>query len=89
MYIVIKLFCDLYILAETKKIGILEDENGTLDDVFPVYLQKTVNARLQSDLIISCISGIFIFLIHRSTVFSALQPELNPVIFNIIFELII
>lgn len=56
-----------------------EDETENADDPLPEYLQKTFNARLQSDLIASFIFGILIFSIHRSTIFSALQPELEPV----------
>ncbi len=64
----------------------MEDENDDLDDLLPSYLQKTVNARLQSDLITSCIAGILIFSIHRSTVFTVLQPDFKKVRLRSIFH---
>lgn len=50
-----------------------------LVDPLPAKLQRTVNSRLKSDLIICTVSAVFVFGIHCSTVFTALQPEINPV----------
>lgn len=54
-----------------------------LIDPLPQKLQKTVNARLKSDVILCALIGVFVFGIHCSTVFTALQPELSPVLWCI------
>lgn len=54
-----------------------------LIDPLPQKLQKTVNARLKSDVIMCALIGVFVFGIHCSTVFTALQPELSPVLWSI------
>lgn len=48
-------------------------------DPLPSKLQWTVNCRLKSDLIICTVTAVFVFGIHCSTIFTALQPQLNPV----------
>lgn len=58
-----------------------------LQDPLPQKLIHTVNARLKSDLIICTLVCVFVFGIHCSTVFSALQPELNPILWLITISL--
>ncbi|KAL1138408.1 hypothetical protein AAG570_008472 [Ranatra chinensis] len=50
------------------------------DDPLPKKLQNTVNTRLKSDLLVCTVIALFVFGIHWSLVFTALQPELNPII---------
>ncbi|XP_076671234.1 pecanex [Andrena cerasifolii] len=54
-----------------------------LVDPLPEKLRETVNARLKNDLIVCAVIGTLSFGIHCSTVFTALQPELNPVLWGI------
>lgn len=54
-----------------------------LVDPLPLKLQKTVNARLKSDVILCALIAVLVFGIHCSTVFTALQPELSPVLWSI------
>lgn len=49
-------------------------------DPLPKKLQNTINARLKSDMITCPFLGILIFILHTSTVFTALQPGLMPVL---------
>jgi hypothetical protein len=49
------------------------------EDPLPKKLQNTINTRLKSDLLVCTVVAIFVFGIHCSSVFTALQPELNPV----------
>ncbi|KAK2578679.1 hypothetical protein KPH14_012167 [Odynerus spinipes] len=58
--------------------------DSELVDPLPEKLRATVNARLKNDLIICAVIGILSFGIHCSTVFTALQPELNPVLWGIV-----
>lgn len=58
--------------------GILENED--LDDPLPNKLKNTVNARLKNDFLMCTVIGTIVFSLHSSTVFTALQPELNPVL---------
>ncbi|XP_024876627.1 uncharacterized protein LOC112457680 [Temnothorax curvispinosus] len=53
-----------------------------LVDPLPEKLRSTVNARLKNDLIVCAVIGTLSFGIHRTTVFTALQPELNPVLWS-------
>lgn len=55
------------------------EESSELVDPLPNKLQRTVNCRLKSDLIICSVTAVFVFGIHCTTVFTALQPEINPV----------
>ncbi|XP_014279000.1 pecanex-like protein 1 isoform X1 [Halyomorpha halys] len=50
------------------------------EDPLPRKLQETVNTRLKSDLLVCTVIALVVFGIHCSSVFTALQPELNPVI---------
>lgn len=59
--------------------GISEGQEPDLVDPLPNKLQRTVNCRLKSDLIICTVTAVFVFGIHCTTVFTALQPEINPV----------
>ncbi|CAK9799436.1 Pecanex-like protein 1 [Anthophora quadrimaculata] len=66
------------------KIKVGEQMSDTeLVDPLPEKLRATVNARLKNDLIVCAVIGILSFGIHCSTVFTALQPELNPVLWGI------
>lgn len=58
--------------------------DSELVDPLPEKLKATVNGRLKNDLIVCTIIGILSFAIHSSTVFTALQPELNPVLWGIV-----
>ncbi|KAE8738165.1 pecanex [Frankliniella occidentalis] len=53
-----------------------------LVDPLPLKLQNTVNARLKSDMIICTLLTVFVFGVHCSTVFSALQPKLSPILWG-------
>lgn len=55
-----------------------------LVDPLPEKLRETVNARLKNDLIVCAVIGTLSFGIHCSTVFTALQPELNPILWGIV-----
>lgn len=62
----------------------LGNNNGDeLVDPLPLKLQNTVNARLKSDMIVCTLLTVFVFGVHCSTVFSALQPKLSPVLWGI------
>ncbi|XP_071440736.1 pecanex-like protein 1 isoform X2 [Hetaerina americana] len=49
-------------------------------DPLPSRLRATVHTRLRSDLVVCALTAIFVTGIHASTVFSALSPELGPVL---------
>ncbi|XP_067011369.2 pecanex-like protein 1 isoform X2 [Anabrus simplex] len=51
-----------------------------LVDPLPSKLQSTVHARLKSDVMVCAVVAVFVFGVHCSTVFTALQPDLNPVL---------
>ncbi|XP_046664729.1 pecanex-like protein 1 [Homalodisca vitripennis] len=74
-------------IAPTEKKETPEGTNGDqetdLVDPLPTKLQRTVNCRLKSDLIICMVTAVFVFGIHCSTVFTALQPEINPVLWSV------
>ncbi|XP_033209736.1 pecanex-like protein 1 isoform X3 [Belonocnema kinseyi] len=57
--------------------------DSELVDPLPMKLRATVKARLKNDLIVCAVIGTLTFAIHSSTVFTALQPELNPVLWGI------
>lgn len=57
--------------------------DSELVDPLPMKLRSTVKARLKNDLIVCAVIGVLAFAIHCSTVFTALQPELNPVLWGI------
>lgn len=66
------------------KIKVGEQMSDTeLVDPLPEKLRSTVNARLKNDLIVCAVIGTLTFGIHCSTVFTALQPELNPILWSI------
>lgn len=50
-------------------------------DPLPKKLKETVTARLKSDAIICTVIGAVTFGLHSSTVFTALQPGLTPVLY--------
>ncbi|XP_031828989.1 pecanex isoform X2 [Nomia melanderi] len=67
------------------KIKVGEQMSDTeLVDPLPEKLRATVNSRLKNDLIVCAVIGTLSFGIHCSTVFTALQPELNPVLWGIV-----
>lgn len=71
---------------EETKPTIEDKEKKNIDelvDPLPEKLQKTVNARLKNDVILCGVIAIFTFAIHASTVFTALQHDLGPVLWCI------
>ncbi|XP_034952503.1 pecanex-like protein 1 isoform X2 [Chelonus insularis] len=58
--------------------------DAELVDPLPQKLRSTVKARLKNDLIVCIVIGVLSFTIHCSTVFTTLQPELNPVLWGIV-----
>ncbi|KAL0106535.1 hypothetical protein PUN28_016318 [Cardiocondyla obscurior] len=65
------------------KIKVGEQMSDTeLIDPLPEKLRSTVNSRLKNDLIVCAVIGTLSFGIHRTTVFTALQPELNPILWS-------
>ncbi|ODM97119.1 Pecanex-like protein 1 [Orchesella cincta] len=64
----------------TTKSKELESDQG---DPLPKKLRETVNARLKSDAIICTVIGAVTFGLHCSTVFTALQPGLTPVLYSV------
>ncbi|XP_011688823.1 PREDICTED: pecanex-like protein 1 isoform X2 [Wasmannia auropunctata] len=70
---------------KSMKIKVSEKMADTeLVDPLPEKLRSTVNSRLKNDLIVCAVIGTLSFGIHRTTVFTALQPELNPVLWSIV-----
>lgn len=51
-----------------------------LEDPLPGKLKNTVNLRLKNDFFVCTVIGVVVFSLHSSTVFSVLQPELNPIL---------
>lgn len=51
-----------------------------LDDPLPKKLQTTVTARLKNDLVVCTFLGLIFFILHISTIFKVLQPNLNVVL---------
>lgn len=51
-------------------------------DPLPQKLRATVKARLKNDIIACSVIGILSFAIHWTSVFTALQPEINPVLWT-------
>ncbi|KYM81387.1 Pecanex-like protein 1 [Atta colombica] len=77
--------------TEEKEAKIIENTSSAqtpvdteLVDPLPEKLRSTVNFRLKNDLIVCTVIGTLSFGIHRTTVFTALQPELNPVLWSIV-----
>lgn len=66
--------------VKVKNEKITEEE---LVDPLPMKLQQTVNARLKTDFIVCPLIAVLVFGLHCSTVFTALQPELSPVLWSI------
>lgn len=52
----------------------------SLDDPLPKKLQSTVTARLKNDLVVCTFLGLVFFILHISTIFKVLQPNLNLVL---------
>jgi hypothetical protein len=53
-------------------------------DPLPAKLKRTVVARLRSDLIVCPVTAVFVFGIHCSTVFTALQPDINHIMWALV-----
>jgi hypothetical protein len=68
--------------SEEQSSATVEKEKELVDPL-PLKLQRTVHDRLKSDVIICTLVALFVFGIHCSTVFAALQPELNPVLWAV------
>ncbi|XP_017064218.1 protein pecanex [Drosophila eugracilis] len=61
--------------------------NGTgndLPDPLPRKLQATVTTRLKNDLVVMTLLAVSVLGLHSSTVFTALQPDLNVVLYSFI-----
>jgi len=61
--------------------------NGTgndLPDPLPRKLQATVTTRLKNDLVVMTLLAVSVLGLHCSTVFTALQPDLNVVLYSFI-----
>lgn len=69
--------------ASAEEPSTMSEKEKELEDPLPQKLQYTVHARLKSDAIICVLVAVFVFGIHCSTVFIALQPELNPVLWAV------
>lgn len=69
-------FGEAVTVAKTKEL----DDQG---DPLPKKLKETVTARLKSDAIICTVIGAVTFGLHSSTVFTALQPGLTPVLYSV------
>ncbi|XP_014242647.1 pecanex-like protein 1 isoform X3 [Cimex lectularius] len=67
----------LWIVEEVPKTEDVKEEPE--EDPLPKKLQATVNTRLMSDLLVCTVIALVVFGIHCSSIFTALQPELNPV----------
>lgn len=65
---------------EDKKTEQNEAKKEDLVDPLPQKLQKTVNERLKNDVILCGVIAILTFVIHASTVFTALRHELGPIL---------
>lgn len=65
--------------------GIIEKEE--LEDPLPSKLKNTVYARLKNDFLICTVIGAIVMSLHSSTVFTALQPELNPILQSFVIVL--
>lgn len=64
-----------------------ETKDEPEEDPLPRKLQETVNTRLKSDLLVCTVIALVVFGIHCSSIFTALQPELNPVSVKNIYNL--
>lgn len=51
-----------------------------LEDPLPQKLKATVQSRLKNDSLVCLVIAVLMFSLHSSTVFTVLQPELNPVL---------
>ena len=51
-----------------------------LDDPLPKKLQATVTARLKNDLVVCTFLGLIFFVLHTSTIFKVLQPNINIIL---------
>lgn len=62
-------------------------EKEELEDPLPSKLKNTVNARLKNDFLMCTVIGTIVLSLHSSTVFTALQPELNPILQSFVIVL--
>ncbi|XP_031624391.1 protein pecanex isoform X2 [Contarinia nasturtii] len=62
-------------------------EKDELEDPLPKKLKNTVNSRLKNDLLIVSVVSFIVLSLHSSTVFTALQPELNPILQSFVIVL--
>ncbi|XP_039497193.1 protein pecanex [Drosophila santomea] len=63
------------------------NDNGTCNDLpdpLPRKLQATVTTRLKNDLVVMTLLAVSVLGLHSSTVFTALQPDLNVVLYSFI-----
>lgn len=66
--------------STTTACGGTEPNEDELDDPLPEKLKQTVNTRLKNDFLVCTVIGVIVFSLHCSTVFTVLQPELNPIL---------
>ncbi|KAK6621304.1 hypothetical protein RUM43_011610 [Polyplax serrata] len=52
-------------------------------DPLPCKMKQTVNSRLRNDVIVCSLVAVVVFGIHCSTIFTILQPDLNPILWGI------
>lgn len=55
-------------------------KQNELEDPLPQKLKATVQSRLKNDSLVCVVIAALMFSLHSSTVFTVLQPELNPVL---------
>lgn len=55
-------------------------KQNELEDPLPLKLRATVQSRLTNDSLVCIVIAALMFSLHSSTVFTVLQPELNPVL---------
>ncbi|KAG1654166.1 Pecanex-like protein 1 [Nymphon striatum] len=81
---------DPYVLWSLIKSQLFDEEEeketpveNEYKDPLPGKLQTTVINRLKSDAIICILVAVLVFAVHVSTVFTALQPTLTPILYTI------
>lgn len=60
--------------------GAINQKDDELEDPLPDKLKSTVYARLKNDFLVCTVIGVIVFSLHSSTVFTALKPDLNPIL---------
>lgn len=71
---------DNTVVGKEKTMAEANDKDTELDDPLPNKLKHTVNSRLKNDFLVCIVVGALVFCLHSSTIFTVLQPELNPIL---------